>query len=638
MHGGAIGKLEKWGMPQVHNMMAVRAVPFEEWRDFISPMLDRQRMLDETGNPMTPQQLELALRSVYDTIISDGWNQRRAGAFTGSKLANRHQDSRFLIFKDADSWLQYQQRFGRPLSSLSEKIDPGAAIFDAMIGHVHGMSRDIALMERLGPNPAATIRWIKDGLQIEATRQGQPAKRIKQAKASSIRIDNMFTEMTGGFDVENETLAKSMQGIRAIESSAKLGAAILSSTGDVATQYLTRRFNGLPAAKVVTDYIGSLKPSSAADRAHAARQLFIAERMVRSMGAYSRWTGETITGEIPARLSDAVLQLSYLGKWTDDGRRLYNHQVWAAITDNSKQSWASLNPRFRGMFERYGLGEDDWNTIRSTPLQEDGGAQWILPGNIADPELRMRLSEMILQESEFAVPSQSLRIRAAINARLHKGSVPGELGRSVLQFRGFPIQLFWMHGRRMLQSGGVNAMKYAATLLIANTIAGSLAMQLKQVVNGKDPLDMTQPAFWAKSIAQGGGFGIFGDFISSAVSRSGQDFWTTQAGPIAGSIDDLRRFFSFKTKDGKLQVFTDHPGRALRQFIQNNLPGSTLWYTRLAFTRELLDQLQAEIDPDYNDSFSRMEKRAQQDGARYYWRPGRRTPDRAPDLQKATGN
>jgi hypothetical protein len=76
----------------------------------------------------------------------------------------------------------------------------------------------------------------------------------------------------------------------------------------------------------------------------------------------------------------------------------------------------------------------------------------------------------------------------------------------------------------------------------------------------------------------------------------------------------------------------------LRQFIQNNLPGSTLWYTRLAFTRELLDQLQAEIDPDYNDSFSRMEKRAQQDGARYYWRPGRRTPDRAPDLQKATGN
>jgi hypothetical protein len=324
--GGGIGKLEKWGMPQVHNMLAVRSVPFDQWRDFIAPLLDRERMQDATGNPMSPQQLELALRAVYETISSDGWSDRRAGAFAGSKLANRHADSRFLIFKDADSWLTYQQRFGRPLSSLSERMDPGAAIFDAMISHVHGMSRDVALMQRLGPNPAATIRWIKDGLMIEATRAGQPAKRIKQAKASGIRLENMYKELSGGFEVEIEGLAKFMGGVRAWESAAKLGGAVLSSTGDVATQYVTRRFNGLPATKVLTDYIGSLHPSSAADRAHAARQLFIAESATQTMGAYSRWTDETITGEIPARLSNAVMNVSYLTKWTDDGHRLFNKQ------------------------------------------------------------------------------------------------------------------------------------------------------------------------------------------------------------------------------------------------------------------------------------------------------------------------
>jgi hypothetical protein len=634
--GGAIGKLDNWGMPQVHNMLAVRATPFEEWRDFIRPLLDPQRMLDETGNPMTPGQMELALKAVHETISSDGWNDRRAGAFAGSKLANRHRDARFLVFKDADSWLQYSEKFGRPLSKFSENFDPGGAVFDAMIGHVHGMAKDIALMERLGPNPAATMRWISDGLMIEA-HQGKDAgtNRIKQAKASAIRIDNMFKELTGGFPIENEALAKYAGAARTLESAAKLGGAVLSSTGDIATQYVTRRFNGLPAAKVLTDYIGSLKPSSATDRAHAARQLFVAERAVRTMGSFSRWTGETMTGEIPARLSDAVMQLSYLSKWTDDGRRLFNHQVWAAITDNAGKAWGTLNPRFRNMFERYGMGERDWDAVRSTPLEESDGARWILPDRVSDLGLRTRLAEMILQESEFSTITSSLRMRAAVNARLHRGSIPGEFGRSVLLFRGFPLQMFWMHGRRALQSGGRGALQYGASLFIASTIMGSMALQLKQVIAGKDPLDMTDPTFMLRAAAQGGGLGIMGDFINSAVSRSGQDFWTTMGGPIAGSIDDVRHFFSFGKKDGHIQILSQHKGRALRQLIQNNMPGSTLWYTRLAFSREVLDQMQREIDPDYYISFSRMEQRAQQDNAGYWWRPGQKAPARAPNLQNA---
>jgi hypothetical protein len=640
--GGAIGKLDKWGMPQVHNMLAVRAVSFDQWRDFIRPLLDPQRMQDGSGSPMTPQQLELALRGVYETISSDGWNDRRAGAFTGSKLANRHADSRFLIFKDADSWLHYSETFGRPLSKVSGAVDPGGAVFDAMIGHVHGMSRDIALMQRLGPNPAATMRWITDGLQIEA-RQSKHAgtNRIKKAKGSAIRLQNMFKEMTGGFDVENEGFARFMQGVRAWESASKLGGAVISSIGDVATQITSRRFNGLPSVKVLGDYVASLKPSSAADRAHAARQLFIADRAIRTMGAYSRWTGETMTGEIPARLSDAVMQLSYLSKWTDDGHRLFNHQVWASITDRRNQSWATLNPRFRAMFERYGVGERDWDTIRSAPLEADGGADWIMPKNIPDPALTQRIAEMVLQESDFAVPTSSLRIRSAVNARLHKGSIPGEIGRSFLLFRGFPLQLFWMHGRRMLSAGNARGLEYGATLFITSTVMGMLAYQLKQIVAGKDPVNMNpeeNPQFLAQAAFQGGGLGIMGDFINSATSRSGQSALANNLGPVASSVDDVLGFARVsRDESGKIHIGPNNPGKALRQLIQNNTPGSTLWYARLAFSREVLDKLQVEIDPNYYESFNRLEKRAQQDHGGYYWRPGHSAPDRGPDVANATG-
>jgi hypothetical protein len=638
--GGAIGKMEKWGMPQRHDMLAVRARPFEEWRDDLmggddaEGWLDRGEMVDqETGLPMTPQRLELALRAVHETVISDGWNDRNPGAFTGNgKIANRHADARFLKFKDAKSWLAYSEKYGRPLSSLSAKFDPGSAIYDAMISHIHGMSRDIALMERLGPNPNATIRWLTDSLKKEAHLPKYPGdKRVKQAESSAVRIDNLYKELTGGFPVEHPKLARTMSSIRAWESASKLGSAFLSSLGDVATQYVTRRFNGLPAMRVAADYVGSLKPTSAADRAHAARQRYIAESAVRSMGAYNRWTGEAMTGEIPARLSNAVMHLSLLDKWTDEGRRLFNKQVWAAITDNANKSWdtlgkSTMDRRFRRMLTRYGLSEGDWDALRSTPLQEDGGAQWILPDNLADQNLARRVAEMALQETEMAIPSSSLRVRAAIDANLRKGSIPGEMFRSVMQFRGYPLQLFWSHGRRALEEGGWGAFKYAATLFVASSTMGALAYQLARISTGQDAANMDpheNPDFIAQAIFKGGGLGIFGDLMQHVNSKDWRDFLTQNAGPVYSAAQDVGNVFLSKNH-----------GKALSQAIKSNTPGSSLWYAKLAFQREVIDQMQAQIDPDYRHSGAKMEQYARQHGTRYWWRPFHTAPDRAPEVSQ----
>jgi hypothetical protein len=100
-------------------------VSFEEWRDFIRPLLDPQRMLDETGNPDDAgADGARAARRLRDHCI--GWLERPQGrSLRGGKLGNRHQDSRFLIFKDADSWLSYAQKFGRPLSKHLRQHRPG---------------------------------------------------------------------------------------------------------------------------------------------------------------------------------------------------------------------------------------------------------------------------------------------------------------------------------------------------------------------------------------------------------------------------------------------------------------------------------------------------------------------------------
>lgn len=634
--GGGIGKLENWGMPQVHNMMAVRSAPFEEWRDFIAPLLDRQRMKDAGGNVMTPQQLELALRDTYETIRTDGWADRTAGSFAGAgKLANRRADHRFLMFKDADSWLAYSRRFGRPTSAMAEAIDPDGPIFDAMIGHIRGMASDIALTETLGPNPAATVRWIKDGLMMEATGPSHAGgKRIKQAQKGIGQVDALYGEVSGiNNKIANETLANVASAVRSWQVASKLGSATLSAISDVGFQHVTARFNGLNTAQIVANYGKLLNPASRTDRRLAQRLWMVNETATRMATAQSRLSGEVVTGEMSKRLAEGVMRLSGLNAWTQAGRWAFGMEFWSHITDQAPKNWNNINKPFRKQLERYGFTARDWDSIRSTQLEETDAGQWLLPDNIADPSLAERLAMMIATETDYAVPTASIRVTSAVNATFRKGTWLGELGRSVLLFKSFPITVLWMHGRRMVEQEAYNGLKYAASLTIATTIMGAMATQLRNVASGKDVQDPTEDPlqFWGKAFAQGGGAGLMGDFISNQTNRYEQSIAEWAAGPVFSTGQDLTRLAKAGVQEaGDSGEHTGKSARALRRVIQGNTPGSSLWYLKLAFQREVLDQMQEQMDPDYWDSFDRMEKRAQEDGAGFWWRPGETAPDRAP--------
>jgi hypothetical protein len=112
--GGAVPKRVDWGLPQTHNTLKVRQAAFQEWRDYTASRLDLEKMTDEqTGLRFSPEKLELALKDVYETISTDGFSKVKPGAMMGGKsMANRRQDHRFLVFKNADAWLEYQQKFG----------------------------------------------------------------------------------------------------------------------------------------------------------------------------------------------------------------------------------------------------------------------------------------------------------------------------------------------------------------------------------------------------------------------------------------------------------------------------------------------------------------------------------------------
>lgn len=614
--GGDIGKMDRWGLPQSHDSAKVREAGYAAWRAELLPRLDRARMIDSrTGLPFSDAALELQLQDSFEAIRSDGWSRRNAGGAGQGALANRHSESRFLHFKSADDWMAYAEKFGT-----------GNA-FDAMVGHINAMSRDTAMMEILGPNPVATLDWLKDSLVKSAALDRAPGtKAMDQARAATRKMDRLYDELTGdASQPDSRRLALAFSAVRSWQTAAKLGGATLSAVTDLGFQASTRAFNGLPVKGMLGDYVKLLRPGSIEDQKLAVRLGLIAEEWGHRTAAQSRFLGEELTGETSRRLAEGVLRLSGLQRWTQAGRWAFGMEFLGHVTDQRGKGFAELDPAFRGMLERYGFTPADWDHVRSTALESDGGSEWIKPANVTNQQLGDRLLEMITREADFAVPTADLETRALVHSVAPAGTWHGEIIKSATLFKSFGISMMLMHGRRAMQQAGANRARYIVGLAINTTLMGAMAVMLKDVAAGRDPRDADTPEFWVSALLQGGGLGIFGDFMRSAENRAGGGLAGTLAGPIVGDIQGIAAIASAK-----------NPQAQTLKMLRSQLPGGTLWYARLAFDRMIADQVQEMVDPHYRQSWKRMKNWAAEQGTGYWWEPGDTTPDRAPDLANIT--
>lgn len=79
----------------------------------------------------------------------------------------------------------------------------------------------------------------------------------------------------------------------------------------------------------------------------------------------------------------------------------------------------------------------------------------------------------------------------------------------------------------------MNKGAYFANFIVASTILGGVALQMKDVARGRDPRPINEK-FIIAAMAQGGGWGIFGDFLFSDMNRYGRGGMSTLLGPIYG--------------------------------------------------------------------------------------------------------
>lgn len=669
--GGAIGKIEGGYLPQDHDAHALLGAGREAWKDYLRPRLDVTRMRDPlTGQALTADRLEASLDAAFDAITTDGWSKQtpQAVPFGRGALANQRAEHRFLVFQSADDWLAYNREFGSG--------DPVKSVFQ----HINGMARDVAALELLGPNPNATVEWLKQVVQTEAAKgvAGQPSLYNPGSKAAvgiadqigyvPWRIDSVYQYVRGRQTASN-ALATGFGSVRNLLTSAVLGSAsILAATTDPFIDMTARYLSGLPVTKALGGILKAVAPTWT--REQAVRSGMILDDFLHIVGDEARYAGTLGGAEWSKWLADRTVNLSGLEPITQARKHVFALDFQAMLADHAEKPFAELPSYVQRTMRGYAIDATDWDVMRSAaiarPAPDAAGflrpidvarltegpalpqVQQLLGIDATDEAARAALTaagvrrtaekylEMILGQTERAVPSGTARARSFVTGASPRGTAMGELLESGLQFKSFALSFTTLQLQAIQQElhiGVPRGAAYAGGLAIGLTLGGALALQIKNIANGKDPQPADDPRFWLQALQTGGGAGLLGDFLFADVNRFGHSFGEQLAGPVIGLVSDIT-----KLTVGNVQKVTQgkdtHRARETLRFAQRYTPvASSLFYARAAYRRVLLDQLQYLTDPDarrdWRDQENRLRRETRQE---FYWPPGEPAPSRPPQF------
>ena len=616
--GGGIRKLTDWRVVTNHDPVKINKSNYDEWRATVLDNIDIQRTKQAMGikglkAEDAAARFENALEEMYENLRTDGLHKIDPGSkspWATSKIGSRHQEHRILHFKNGDGWMAYQDKFGSP------------DYYNAMMGYIELMSREIGAMEMLGPSPDQTIRMLRESVMKDMGKRnaGQWA-------------ENTYNQIMGKTYGPNNSLADTFRALRNIETATKIGSAMLSAIADIGFAGLTARFNGVPIFKTYLRSLRSFNPTNLHDKKLAARFGLMADFAINRATAINRMSEVTGYGAT-AKWADATVRASGLNHWTLTAKNSFQLEFLSSMADMTNRGWDDMTPRMRAAFERYGIDAADWNKIKSSALYEQRGVKFVDPQSFNDNELTAKVVGMILEETSYAVPEPNAKVKSLMNLGTQTGTIHGEIIRSMGQFKSFGVSVMLSHLGRGLSQKGFAKLRYLGSMVAGTTMLGAIGHQAKEISKGRTPKSLDDPSFWASAFAEGGSGGFLVDFLFMDTERFGGSLAGTVFGPLYSDVDQIAiRFLLGSAQDvaalekDVLDKITAGGAKAAGKFIPGNL-----WYTRLAIDRYIRDNLDQLADPNWRTRQRRIRKKMRREhNQTHWWKPGEGITEAQPE-------
>jgi hypothetical protein len=628
--GANIGKLSDWVTRTMHDAdkmanASKRTKIVEDnrvaWREYTRERLDLKRSFPEVADIIKVNKI---LDDIYDSLMT-GDHMKHGGTnsvYGTRNVTNRLNSSRVLHFKDAVARHEYDIMFGEP------------SLKDSVTSVISNSARNIALMQVLGTNPQLTLEKILSLLRKKY--KSSDPELNKQLVFKTFK--NEFAELDGSINaIGNNTMAKVGMFIRVLQSTGKLGFAGIASASDLAQYMTTTNFQGRGLLTGLGEAMNALFKRQ--DKEAMEILGVISNSVIGNMS--NKYSSSFDTWGKMGRLQNLFFKYNSLNWWVSSlksGMTVGLARHYGMLADTV---FNSLNIRERNLLKLYSIDEGKWNLLRSIKTLDvenkryltaegvnelsDEAIKKYVGRSLSEREIRNFKKDLELTWRNFLVdqamhgtPEADASVRAFMNQGFEKGTGKGETIRFIGQFKQFPITIWKKIIGRELNSYGPDDSKFSTisgltSMVILGTMFGYIAMSAKDMLKGRTPRDPTNPSTILEALSQGGGLGIYGDFLINEIQNEyGNNVFETLLGPTASDLNKLRDIVMNLNDPAKA-------GKKFVQFAENNVPFLNLYYTKAAYDYLIGYQIKEFLDPGF---FERMRQRHEEKrGQSYFLKP-----------------
>jgi hypothetical protein len=572
---------------------------FQAWWGFVKGRLD-DKTYDELHadvEPRPPESWDAAKerfgRAVWEALVTGVRKPepREPGTisfgstFQGSaNLARKLSEGRVLFWKNADAWTDYMERYGKPTN-----------FYDMAIRHIEASGKTNAMMHFLGTNPQANLQTILDRVQrhyrsdVDGLQQFQ--KELKGGWTGP-NLEAIMAHLDGSANVpSNEMWATIGNTTRQFYDMEFLGSvSITHATSTLATIPTAARFYGIGGPTGTLHALASLMKSMVPEALRGADR----DELLRQMGSYGAGAsrkafnafghGWNFPGVVSA-LHDKYMFATGIHYWLEHAQNGFKEMVANHLAANAGKELSQLEPHLQNTLGQYGIGKEEWDLLRKTQMLQAGSRTYMTPKQALSLD-RDTVKTLLMQKGQLAANATAeqidkavgvyrqnladnmgmfledagrtstvtsgLRERAVLRDLSKPGSPTRELWAMATQFKAWPVAaLHQMLGRNVYEAVGQNwlgargadAAKGVLTLIGLSMLGGYVRMTAGDLVSTRQPREPRNLGETTKialaSLAQGGGLGIFGDYLFGEANRFGSSFGATAGGPLAQDAEQL---------------------------------------------------------------------------------------------------
>ena len=629
--GANIGELDDWITRTTHNTEKMANASKgsrllddnrSAWVEYTQTKLNLKRTFADVNDPV---EINKILSSIYDSLMTgDHMKYGGTNSIYGTKnVTNRLNSSRVLHFKDLQARQEYNIKFGEPSLQTS--------VFNVLTSS----AKNIVMMQELGTNPQDTFNKILALLK----------KKYKSSDYQIVRDLNFenfrgaFAEVDGSANIAgSQILAKIGEVVRSTGDMARLGGTVITSFADLGPYMTSTNFQGRGLLTGLFEAINGLfggNPKAAMEALEV-----ISNSVVVSNRGNVYADGADGTGAIN-NLRNKFFKWNGLNGWIASLKSSMALGVSKFYGSLSETKFLDLEKRERNFLTLYGIDEGKWNMLRSIKTLAVDNKRYLTAEAVDDisdnvinsyvgrklsareirnfkKDLQLTWKNVLNDQGTHGTPEPDTQIRSITRMGTVRGTAMGEVNRFVMQYKNFAVSLYKKILRREMDSYGpdesrlIGATMIASTLMLG-TIFGYIVLSVKDMLSGRSPRDPKKLGVVMQSFVQGGGAGIYGDFLMSEIQNQyGNGIFETALGPTAS---DIKKFIDVVKN-------MNEPKKAGKKFLQlaeGHTPFINLYYTKAAYDYLIGYQIKEYLDPGF---FNRMKKRNEENrGQTYYFKP-----------------